>query len=94
MAPGNRACEILIEAYLSSVQKCDKYIGCLTTARKEAGELEVRVMDIAIIDSINDAIERARSEDIAPRPPDDTGWTMVGSACSSRRIYWFWSRDE
>lgn len=39
-------------------------------------------------------LARAEDEDIAPRPPDDTGWTMVGSACSTRRIYWFWSRDE
>jgi hypothetical protein len=71
MAPGNRACEILIEAYLSSQQKCDKYIGYLTTARKEAGELEVRVMDSAIIDSINDAIERARLEGYAQGKADE-----------------------
>ncbi len=37
-------------------------------------------------------LTRAEDGDIPPRPPDDTGWTMVGSTCSSRRIYWFWCK--
>lgn len=34
---------------------------------------------------------KSEDEDLSPIPPDKCGeWEMVGSACSERRLFWFW----